>query len=102
MAATAITSLIRQIRVELLELPSLATPAAPVITNLGAAGSTAYSYKVEAISKDQTSIASAAGSTATGNATLTSTNSNHIVWTAVTNTLAYRIYRTVGGATQGV
>ncbi len=100
--ATVLTDIIRQIRVQLLELPSLATPAAPVITNQGAAGATAYSYKVVALNKDQTSIASAAGSTATGNAALSTSNFNRITWVAIASAGAYQVLRTVGGATTGV
>lgn len=102
MAATVLNAIISQIRTQLLELPSLTTPSAPVITNQGSAGAVAYSYKVVALNKDQTSIASAAGATATGNATLTSSNFNRITITAVVNALAYQIFRTVGGMTQGI
>lgn len=102
MSATVLSSIIAQIRAQLLELPSLVTPSAPVITNQGTTGATAYSYKIVALNKDQTSIASAAGATATGNATLTSGNFNRITITAVTNALAYQIFRTVGGATLGL
>lgn len=102
MAATALTEIIRQIRVNLLELPSLSTPSAPTVTPQGASGATSYSYKIEAINKDQTSVASSAGTTSTGNASLSSSNFNRVTWTAVTGAQTYRVYRTVGGATTGV
>jgi hypothetical protein len=76
------------------ELPTLATPAAPTVTPQGTTGASTWTYKIEALNADQTSIASAAGSTATGNATLSATNNNQIVWVAITGATAYRIWRT--------
>lgn len=99
--ATLLSSLETQARRQLLEKAALATPALPVITNLGTAGVTAYSYKIVAINSTGSTDASAAGSTATGNATLTVTEFNRLTWTAVTGASGYWIYRTVGGATQG-
>jgi hypothetical protein len=85
-----------------------ATASAPVVTNVGTAGVTAYSYKVVAVfpggDRDTLSdrtAASAAGATATGNAALSAVNYNHLVITAVAGAISYEIYRTVGGATQG-
>ena len=92
--ATTFTTLISQVRTQLQELPSLATPSAPTITPQGTTGASTWTYKIEALNRDQTSIASSAGSTTTGNATLSSTNFNRITWTAVTGATAYRIYRT--------
>jgi hypothetical protein len=78
----------------------VATPSAPVITNVGTAGSTAYSYKVVAKNAKGSSAASAAGSTATGNATLTTSNYNTVTWTAVTGaTAGYDVYRTASSGT---
>lgn len=102
MAAATLTQLIAQARAHLKELPSLSTPALPTVTPTGVTGATAYSYKIEALNKNQTSIASAAGSTATGNAALSSTSFNRVTWVAITGATAYRVYRTVGGATTGV
>jgi hypothetical protein len=95
--ATTFATLISQVRTELLELPSLSTPAVPTITPQGTTGAATWTYRIEALNRNQTSIASTAGSTATGNATLTSSNFNRITWTAVTGATAYRIYRTVAG-----
>jgi hypothetical protein len=92
--ATTLSTLIGQVRTQLMELPALSTPAAPTITPQGTTGASTWTYKVEALNKDQTSIASAAGSTTTGNATLSSTNFNRITWVAITGASAYRIYRT--------
>lgn len=74
---------------------------APVITNGGTPGSTSYSYKVVPKISSTAVGLSAAGSTATGNATLDVTNKNVITWTAVTGATSYDVYRTAGGATQG-
>ena len=95
--ATTLNTLTAQVRTQLLEAISLSTPSAPTITNNGAAGATTWTYRVEALNRDQTSIASGAGSTATGNATLTSSNSNRVTWSAVTGATSYRIWRTVAG-----
>jgi hypothetical protein len=83
-------------------LQAIADPAAPVITNGGTPGSTAYSYVVSCRSGDgQPTAGSAAGSTATGNATLSGTNYNIISFTIPTGASFCNAYRTVGGATQG-
>lgn len=81
---------------------SLGTPAAPTVTPAGTVGATSYSYKVVAKSGLRTTAASAAGSTSTGNATLTAINNNGIVFTCVPYATSYDIYRTVGGSTQGL
>lgn len=100
--ATTLATLTASVRTKLMELSSLSTPSAPTVTPTGTTGATSYGYKVEALNHDQTSIASAAGTTTTGNAALSTTNYNHVTWVAVTGATGYRIYRTVGGATQGV
>jgi hypothetical protein len=92
--ATIFSTLLGQVRTQLLELPGLSTPTAPTITPQGTTGASTWTYKIEALNADQTSIASAAGSTTTGNATLSATNNNQIVWVAITGAAAYRIYRT--------
>ena len=84
------------------ESSALSTPAAPTVTPTGTTGATSYSYKIVARNRDQISIASAAGTTATGNATLTSVNYNALAWTAVSGADSYDVYRTVGGATTGL
>lgn len=102
MSATPVTTLIRQIRTQLLELPTLTTPDAPMVTPTGVAGITIVSYKIVARNKDQASIASSVGTTNTSNAVLSSSNFNRVTWTAVLNATYYDVYRTVGGATQGL
>lgn len=102
MAATALSSIIAQVRGKLLELPSVTTPTAPTVTPTGTAGVTSYSYKIVARNRDMRSIASAAGSTTTGNATLTSGNFNRVTWPAVTGASFYEVFRIIGGATTGI
>lgn len=100
--ATLLSSLETQARRHLKEIATLSDPSAPTVSPQGVTGATAYSYKVVAQHRYGTSAASSAGSTATGNASLSSTNFNRVTWTAVTNASAYLIYRTVGGATTGL
>ena len=87
-----------------LNVTQLPTPSAPTITNVGTPGATTYSYKVVAYTATSTdhSPASANGTTATGNATLNGSNYNHIVITPINGATIYYVYRTVGGATQGL
>ncbi|MDZ4263758.1 MAG: hypothetical protein U1B30_15685 [Pseudomonadota bacterium] len=84
-----------------LTLTALATPGTPTIANVGTAGATTYTYKIVATVGGRTTDAGAAGSTATGNATLSGSNYNTVTWTAVTGATGYDVYRTVGGATLG-
>jgi hypothetical protein len=74
------------------------TPATPVVTPNGTPGAATWSYKIVAKQADGSySAASAAGSTGTGNATLTTGNFNRITWTAVPGADSYDIYRTAHG-----
>lgn len=90
----------------------LAQPGAPTVTPTGTTGATNYSYVIVALGAtppvgqsaqggQQHSQASTAGTTATGNASLTVGNFNHNTWSAVPGVTSYDVYRTVGGATQG-
>lgn len=100
--ATTLARIEAQARKHLKEEPALSTPSAPTVSPQGTTGATAYSYKVVAGHRHGETAASSAGSTATGNATLSSSNFNRITWTAVTGASYYSIYRTVGGATTGL
>src|SRR3972149_1877696 len=80
---------------------ALSNAGVPTITPQGTTGATTYGYKIVARDTLKTAAASAEGTTATGNAALSSTNYNAITWSAVTNAVSYDIYRTTGGATQG-
>jgi hypothetical protein len=83
----------------------LATPGAPTITTSGTAGATTYTYKVVAkigaAPLGRPTAASAAGSTTTGNATLSASNFNIVTFTCVPYATSYDIYRTAGGSAQG-
>lgn len=76
-----------------LSAAQLATPATPVITNGGTAGASTWTYLIADIS-NVGEAPSAAGSTTTGNATLTPTNFNIVSFTAIPGH-TYEIYRTV-------
>jgi hypothetical protein len=97
--ATTLSALETQARRHLRELPALSDPSAPTVTAQGTTGATAYSYKVVAMHRHGQTAASAAGSVANGNATLSSTDFNRVTWTAVTGATAYRIYRTASAGT---
>jgi hypothetical protein len=85
-------------------LPTFSTPGAPgTITHGGTAGSSTYTYCYTAVMADgvTSSPAGSTTSTATGNATLSGTNTNIIPLPTVTGASKYNVYRTAGGATQG-
>jgi hypothetical protein len=87
-----------QVQAGTLATESLASAGAPTITTHGTGGSTTWSYVVVAEQADGTpTAASPAGSTASGNATLTSGNYNIVTWSAVTGASKYAIYRTAVG-----
>lgn len=83
------------------DLPPLTAPAAPTITPTGTSGATTWTYKIVAkkSSTSQFSAASSGGTTATGNATLSTTNYNRIAWSAIDGANLYDIYRTTAGGT---
>jgi hypothetical protein len=80
---------------------ALATPVNVAVAVNGTAGSTSYDYEIVARSYLGTTPASSAGTTSTGNATLSATNSLTITWNPVAGAVSYDVYRTVGGSTQG-
>ena len=100
--ATAFSRLIQTAREHLNEIYNLVTPGSPLVSPQGTTGATSYSYKVVARNSLGTSVASQAGSTTTGNASLSGTNFNRLTWTEVPYAASYDIYRTVGGATTGL
>lgn len=67
-------------------------PGTPTVTPQGAAGSTAYSYRITGLNADGQSLASTAGTTSTGNATLDATNFNRVTWTPLPGAVSYRVY----------
>ena len=81
----------------MLQRNGLATPAAPAVTTGGTAGAVTWTYKVSALSGTGETPVGPAGSTATGNATLTGTNYNIVTWPAIPGATGYKVYRTVVG-----
>jgi hypothetical protein len=79
-------------------------PAQPTsVTNAGTTGTTAYGYEVVAAVGCCTTAASPEKQTATGNATLTTTNYNTVNWAPVaattTGAVTYDVYRTTSAGT---
>ena len=73
----------------------LATPGAPTVSPQGTTGSQRWDYTVTAINAyGAETVASTAGTTSSGNATLSSSNYNQISWSAVSGASGYKIYRT--------
>jgi Multicopper oxidase len=75
----------------------LGAAAAPAVATVGAAGTTAWSYEVVAYNANGDGVPSPAGSTAVGNATLSTTDYNQITWAPIANALGYRVLRTAAG-----
>ncbi len=71
---------------------ALAALAGLTVAQQGAAGSTAYSYRVAAFNSVGEGAACARVTISNGNATLTTTNYNKVDWTAVPNATGYNIY----------
>jgi hypothetical protein len=78
---------------------AMTTPAAPTVTPTGAAGVIGYSYQIVAVSANGDSMPSTAGTTTTGNATLTTTNYNALSWVA--NAGAFLGYKVIRSASAG-
>lgn len=71
---------------------ALTTPTGLSVTPMGTGGSTTYSYRVSAFNNQGETLAVAAASTTTGNATLSSTNYNLLDWNDVSGATGYNIY----------
>lgn len=71
---------------------ALTTPVGLAITPTGAAGSTAYSYRVSAFNAVGETLACTSVATATGNAKLDTTNFNKLDWTATGGATGYNIF----------
>lgn len=65
----------------------------PTITNGGTAGSTSYTYKITAFNQFGETAVGAAGTTATGNATLSATNYNIVTIPLVAGVTSFGVYR---------
>lgn len=82
-----------------LQLTALASGPTPAITTQGTAGAATWTYVI--VPKDinaNAAPAGTAGSTTTGNATLTSGNFNVVTWGSVNGAYSYDIYRTAVGS----
>ena len=82
-----------------IKLNPVPTPPTPTITPHGTGGSSTWSYKIVAVVNGTSlhTAASAAGSTTSGNATLTTSNYNVIQWAPVAGAYEYLVYRTAHG-----
>jgi hypothetical protein len=77
------------------------SPGAPAVTPNGVAGSTTYNYQIVAIDHNGgKTLVGPIGTTTTGNATLDSSNFNHITWTPVAGAATYDV--TINGTTTSV
>lgn len=86
-----------------LQLTRIADPGAPTVAAQGTTGATSYGYKVSCQSADgSTTAASTETTIANGNATLSATNYNAVSWTRPTGARQCKVFRTTGGATQGL
>ena len=82
---------------------ALATPAAPAISNQGTPGSTTYGYTAVAYNVVGRTPGSVEATTATGNATLDSSNFNRITPVAcVSGQTGWMIYRSSGPSFRGL
>jgi hypothetical protein len=80
----------------------LTTPAAPTLT-VTSAGTTSYGYAVAATNNSGSSAVSGSTTTSSAAATLNTTTAYiESSWSAVTGATAYNVYRTSGGAAQGL
>lgn len=79
----------------------LTPPAINSVTPRGTTGGTTYTYAVVAFYGSTNSGGSPTTSTATGNASLSTSNYNELQFNPQAGATKYCIWRTVGGATQG-
>jgi hypothetical protein len=79
----------------------LASVSAASCTPQGTTGATAYGYDLVSVDAAGNPSVAVHVSTATGNATLTSGNKNHLAWTGGAGADHVDVFRTVGGVTQG-
>lgn len=81
----------------------LAQPTNFTVMPFGVTGATTYSYVIVAKARNGTVLrASVVATTAAGNAALSVSNYNFLSWDLIARATQYDIYRTVGGATQGL
>lgn len=100
--ATTFAQLVAAARIHLQETLALITPVTPLVSQQGTPGAATVSYVLVAINSLGHSAGSQVATTATANATLNGTNFNRINWTKVARATGYKLYRSVGGASQGL
>lgn len=71
---------------------ALTTPVGLSVTATGAAGSTAYSYRVSAFNAAGETVGCASVAIANGNASLSASNYNALAWTATASAVGYNIW----------
>lgn len=84
-----------------LAIDKLGTPSAPTVANVGTTGATTRGYKVVAVTNAGTTLPSAETQTTTANATLSGSNYTRITWDQVPGAIAYDVYRSTGGGSNG-
>jgi hypothetical protein len=83
------------------EYTAIITPVGLTVTPTGSAGTTPYSYRVEAFNGTGKTAACARVQIANGNAVLSATNYNKLDWTAVVGASGYNVFgRTATGLTE--
>ena len=85
-----------------INVSAVGSPSGLALTVVGTAGATTYGYKVSATNGGYETEVSAEVTAATGNATLSATNYITVSWTKKAGATGYKVYRTTGGATQGL
>jgi hypothetical protein len=90
--------------IDLLPAATIPTPGAPSVAVHGAGGTTTFSYKIVGVdAQGGVTAASSAGSTAVGtDGSQSGTDFNRLTWTDPANAVSIQVYRTAGGATQGL
>jgi hypothetical protein len=79
-------------------LEPLVSPGAPTVSQVGTPGSTTHVYEISAVDGNGgETLVGTSGQTTTGNATLNSTNYNHITWAAVPYAVTYKVYGRTSG-----
>lgn len=73
-------------------LVNVATPSGVTVTPFGTTGATSYGYRVSAINSSGETLACATVSIANGNATLSGSNFNRIMWPRVAGATGYKVY----------
>lgn len=79
-------------------LVNVATPSGVTVTPMGTTGATTYGYRVSAINDSGETLACSTVSIANGNATLSPTNFNRIMWPRVAGATGYKVYGRTSGS----